>query len=190
MNDTTKAARASAAAALACHLDKIAGEAEFMMTFAAEAAKGLRDGTLQPEDVARTTETMHQDPERDFDATLSFFAKPPNGIEVQEGGPSRFHLEDGAISIHTTDGVKTFGKGWLLISEPEYAELKVGYAASSTVRTFQAIAEDRRLRAGKAAYEKYVAAAGKHAGRFPAWEIIGPSVQKEWCDRAEREAEQ
>jgi len=178
-----------ASKALLATLEKIGRETTLMHTIATTAAQGVRDGKLTPANVQQTIDLLTSAQGVDFSATLDFFAPAPAAQPVDEAGEVRYHLAGGAITLHTGAGLKTFGQGWLLVSEPEYARLKLNDTAASTVKVFQSIAEDRRLRAGKAAYEKYVAGLGPMAGRFPSWEIIGAAVQSEWCDRAERQDE-
>lgn len=181
-----------ASKALLATLEKIGRETTLMHTIATTAAQGVRDGKLTPANVQQTIDLLTSAQGVDFSTSLDFFAPAPEAQPVHEGGPGgevRYHLAGGSIALHTEGGLKTFGRGWLLVSEPEYARLKLADAAASTVQTFQTVAEDRRMRAGKAAYKKFVDGAGPMASRFPDWEIIGASVQSEWCDRAEGEDE-
>lgn len=50
-----------------------------------------------------------------FNRLTSFQAMQPS-----EAMQSRYHLLDPTVTIHTADGWKTFGEGWMLISEAEY----------------------------------------------------------------------
>lgn len=187
MTDVTLAPDARA---LLATLEKIGRETALMHTIATTAAQGVRDGKLGPANVQQTIELLTSAQGVDFSTSLDFFAPAPEAQPVHEGGPGgevRYHLAGGSISLHTEGGLKTFGRGWLLVSEPEYARLKLNDAPPPPVS--KTVVEARRLQAGKAAYKKYVEGLGPMAGRFPDWEIIGAAVQSGWCDRAEREGE-
>lgn len=70
----------------------------------------------------------------DQEAYIRRLLKPqkPIDMSIVVGGPRRefhrFHLQDDTITLMTADGKKTFGAGWLLMSEAEYAHLtKLAY---------------------------------------------------------------